>query len=190
MAQGEFAACEQLSRDILEKLNRSRASYEASSGRVAAYHVGYLMQTRYQNLALATDYYRRCPLLSETEQTTGYYVYANAVLARLAAQQQDVAAACRYYVEVVNQADRHTPQYAEARAYLHRHASSKSLRQPIRLYISQFPHQLPNGLFPNFSPVLSVESQLRRHPRNEPYYLVCSPVPRCLANSCYGPGYD
>ena len=45
-AQGDFAACEQSSRDILVKLNQGWAGYEATSGRVAAYHLGYLMQTR------------------------------------------------------------------------------------------------------------------------------------------------
>ena len=126
-AQGDFAACEQISRDILEKLNQGRAGYEATSGRVAAYHLGYLLQTRDQNLVQAADYYRRCLVFSETVQaTTGYYVFANAALARLAAQQQDVAAACRYYAVVVDKAGKHTPSYAEARAYLRRHAAPKS----------------------------------------------------------------
>ena len=126
-AQGDFAACEQISRDILEKLNQGRAGYEAFSGRVAASHLGYLLQTRDRDPVQAADYYRRCLVFSETVQaTTGYYVYANAALARLAAQQQDVAAARRYYAVVVDKAGKHTPSYTEARAYLHRHASPKS----------------------------------------------------------------
>jgi hypothetical protein len=124
-AQGDFAACEQISRDILEKLNQGRAGYDAYSGRVATYHLGYLLQTRNQDLAQAAEYYRRCLVFSETVQaTTGYYVYANAALARLAARQQDVAAACRYYAVVVNKAGKHEARYAEARAYLRRHGPS------------------------------------------------------------------
>ena len=126
-AQGEFAACEQISRDILEKLNQGRAGYEAFSGRVAAYHLGYLLQTRDRDPVQAADYYHRCLVFCETVQaTTGYYVYANAALARLAAQQQDVAAARRYYAVVVDKAGKHTPSYAEARAYLRRNTSPKS----------------------------------------------------------------
>lgn len=128
-AQGDFAACEQISRDILEKLNQGRAGYEAASGRVAAYHLGYLLQTRDQDLAQAADYYRRCLVFSETAQaTTGYYVYANAALARLAAQQPDVTAACRYYAVVMDKAGKHTPSYAEARTYLRRHDSATPKR--------------------------------------------------------------
>ena len=116
-AQADFAACEQISRDILEKLNQGRAGYEATSGRVAAYHLGYLMQTR--DPVQAADYYRRCLVFSETVQaTTGYYVFANAVLARLAAQQQDIAAASRYYAVVVEKAGKHEACYREAQAYL------------------------------------------------------------------------
>jgi hypothetical protein len=37
-AQGDFAACEQISRDILEKLNQGQPDYEATSRRAAAYH--------------------------------------------------------------------------------------------------------------------------------------------------------
>ena len=124
-AQGDFAACEQISRDILEKLHQGWAGYEATSGRVAAYHLGYLLQTR--DPVQAADYYRRCLVFSETVQlTTGYYVFANAALARLAVQQQDVAAACRYYVVVMAAADKHAPQYVEAQKYLRHHSASKS----------------------------------------------------------------
>ena len=122
-AQGDFAACEQISRDILDKLNQGRAGYEAFSGRVAAYHLGYLLQTRDRDSVQAADYYRRCLVFSETVQaTTGYYVFANAALARLAAQQQDVAAACRYYTVVVDKAGKRDASHQEARAYLRRHA--------------------------------------------------------------------
>lgn len=72
--------------------------YEALAGRTAAYIIGYLYQHRYHHPAKAQDYYRRCLVFSETIQlTSGYYVFANAALGTLAAQQRDVAAAWRYY---------------------------------------------------------------------------------------------
>jgi hypothetical protein len=124
-AEGEFDECEKMSRTILAKLNQGLAGYEASSGRVAAYYLGYLLQNRYRDPVQAADYYRRCLVFSETEQLTmGYYVFANAALARLAARQPDVITACRYYAVVVAKAGRHEPQYAEARAYLRQHRAS------------------------------------------------------------------
>ena len=120
--EGDFPACERTSRDILAKLGRGLPGYEASSGRVAAYYLGYLLQNR--DPVQAADYYRRCIVFSETVQlTTGYYVFAHAALARLAAQQQDVAAACRYYAVIVAKAGKRASQYAEARAYLRRYGS-------------------------------------------------------------------
>lgn len=57
----------------MEKLNQGQAGYEASSGRVAAYHLGYLMQTRDHDSVQAADYYRRCIVSSETVQFTPGY---------------------------------------------------------------------------------------------------------------------
>ena len=123
--EGEFTDLEKISRDLLTKLGRGLPGYEGTSGRVAAYFMGYLLQNRYHDAAQAADYYRRCIVFSETVQlTTGYYVFAHAALARLAAQQQNVAAACRYYAVVITKAGRHAPQYAEARAYLRQHSFS------------------------------------------------------------------
>ena len=111
-AEGAFSECEHASRSILAKLNQGLTGYDASSGRVAAYYLGYLLQNGYHDPVQAADYYRRCLVFSETVPlTNGYYVLANAALARLAAQQPYVATACRYYAVVV----------AKARDYLRRH---------------------------------------------------------------------
>ena len=56
-------------------------------------------------------------------------MFANAALGKLAAQQPDVAVACRSYAvvvdKVVDRAGKHEARYAEARAYLRRHAGPK-----------------------------------------------------------------
>ena len=126
-SEGAFAECEQASRDILAKLNQGQAGYEASSGRVAAYYLGWLLQNKHHDPVQAADYYRRSVVFSETlGQTTGYYMFANAALGQLAAQQQDVPAALRYYAVVVDKAGKHEARYAEAQAYLRRYGSAKS----------------------------------------------------------------
>jgi hypothetical protein len=127
--QGQWDAAEATCQAILAKNSQGYVGYEALTGRTAAYILGYLYQHRYHNPAKAQDYYRRCLVFSETIQLmSGYYVFANAALGTLAAQQRDVAAACRYYAVVVDIAGRHELQYQAARAYLRRHnASSRSL---------------------------------------------------------------
>ncbi len=118
--QGEFADCERVSRDILDKINRGLPGYEGISGRYASYFLGYLMQNRYRDVAKARDYYQRCIVFSESTGDTagGFYLFANANLARLAVKEKDSAAAKRYYTVVAEKADHKSEQYKEAKVYL------------------------------------------------------------------------
>ncbi len=118
--QGDFADCERVSREILDKINKGLPGYEGISGRYASYFLGYLMQNRYRDLAKAKDYYQRCIVFSESTGDTsgGFYLYANMNLARLAVKDKDAMAARRYYAVVVDKAERKSEQYKEAKAYL------------------------------------------------------------------------
>ena len=118
--QGEFADCERVSREILDKINKGLPGYEAISGRYASYFLGYLMQNRYRDIAKAKDYYQRCIVFAESTGDTsgGFYLFANANLARLAIKEKDAAAAKRYYAVVADKADHKSEQYKEAKAWL------------------------------------------------------------------------
>jgi len=118
--QGEFADCERVSREILDKINRGMPGYEAISGRYASYFLGYLMQNRYRNLPKAKDYYQRCIVFSEStgDVDRGFYLFANINLARIADKEKDVAAARRYFGVVADKAERKSEQYKEARTWL------------------------------------------------------------------------
>ena len=118
--QGEFADCERVSREILDKINRGMPGYEAISGRYASYFLGYLMQMRYRELGKAKDYYQRCIVFSESTGDTdgGFYLFSNANLARIALKEKDVAAAKRYYSVVADKAARKSEMYKEARLWL------------------------------------------------------------------------
>ena len=124
--EGELAECEQTSRDILNKLNKGLPGYEGFSGRVASYYLGYVMQTRYRDYAKARDYYQRCLVFSESIQQTkgGYYLFSLSNLGRIAAANRDVTEACRYYEQVLAQAERKSERYKEARAYLSKHPAA------------------------------------------------------------------
>ena len=124
--QGEFADCERVSRDILDKINRGLPGYEGISGRYASYFLGYLMQNRYRDLAKAKDYYQRCIVFSESTGDTsgGFYLFANMNLARVAVKEKDVAAARRYYDVILDKADRKSEQYKEAKAWLKKNAKA------------------------------------------------------------------
>ena len=123
--QGEFVECERVSKEILEKISQGLPGYEAISGRYASYFLGYLMQYRYRDPAKARDYYQRCIVFSESSGDTsgGFYLFANANLARLADKGRELATARRYYTVVKDIADRKSEQYKEASAWLKKNKS-------------------------------------------------------------------
>ena len=124
--QGEFADCERVSREILDKINKGMPGYEAISGRYASYFLGYLMQMRYRDLAKAKDYYQRCIVFSEStgDIDAGFYLFANANLARIAAKERDNVTAKRYYEVVADKAGRKSEMYKEARLWLKKNSKT------------------------------------------------------------------
>ncbi|SES79430.1 hypothetical protein SAMN04487998_0281 [Hymenobacter actinosclerus] len=124
---GDLRECERVSRDILEKINRGMPGYEGISGRYATFFLGSLMESRYQDLDKARDYYQRCVVFSESTGDTqqGFYLYALLNLARIAAKQKDPEAATRYYQDVLKKADRKSDAQKEARAYLQKQKKAR-----------------------------------------------------------------
>ena len=121
--QGDLVESEQACRSVLRKYAIGQVGYEAYSCRPAAYILGYLMQHKYRDVAQAKDYFQRCVVYAEQAGTTrrGYYVFAQASLARLAVYERDESAARRYYRTIVEQTDTGQVEYEEARIWLHTH---------------------------------------------------------------------
>ncbi|MBC8082559.1 MAG: tetratricopeptide repeat protein, partial [Hymenobacter sp.] len=117
---GEHRKCEQVSLDILDKLNRGMPGYEGFSGRYATYYLGWLNQNKYKNATKAKDYFQRCVVFSEATNQTGigYYVHANYNLAKIADEENNVGVARRYFQVVVEKAERKSDIYNEAKDYL------------------------------------------------------------------------
>ena len=117
---GNVAQYVQTSQQLLDKINRGLPGFEATSGRYAAYYLGYYHQFWHRDLAQAKDYYLRCIVFAETSSQTQqrYYLYANGNLAKIAIEEHDEPAARRYYQAVVDHADRKLPMRAEAEKYL------------------------------------------------------------------------
>ncbi|RZK62307.1 MAG: tol-pal system protein YbgF [Hymenobacter sp.] len=120
---GKFDESEAACRAVLQKYATGQVGYEAYTSRAAAYIMGYLMQRKYQDVAQAKDYYQRCIVYSEQSGMAkkSYYIFAEAGLARLAAQSKDLPAARRYYQAVVEDGDTGQDVYREARQWLRTH---------------------------------------------------------------------
>lgn len=138
---GEHRKCEQVSLDILDKLNRGMPGYEGFSGRYATYYLGWLNQNKYKNSVKAKDYFQRCVVFSEaTGQTgVGYYVHANYNLAKIAEEENNVTVARRYFQVVLEKAERKSDIYNEAKDYLkNRKLLKANSRQASSLYSSDY----------------------------------------------------
>ncbi|TGE15541.1 tol-pal system protein YbgF [Hymenobacter elongatus] len=118
--EGNFAECERVSRDILDKLNQGLPGYEGISGRYATYFLGWLSQNKYKDRAKAKDYYQRSIVFAESTGDTsgGFYLYANQKLAQIADKEKDTQAALRYYAVVADKAEHKSAEYKEAKAYV------------------------------------------------------------------------
>ncbi|MBT2556330.1 tol-pal system protein YbgF [Hymenobacter sp. ISL-91] len=124
---GDLRECERVSRDILDKINRGMPGYEGISGRYATFFLGSLMESRYQDLDKARDYYQRCVVFSEStgDNQQGFYLYALLNLARISVKQNNPEDATRYYQEVFKKADRKSEAQKEAGAYLQKNKKKK-----------------------------------------------------------------
>jgi hypothetical protein len=120
---GKLEESELASRAVLRKYAAGQVGYGAYAGRTATYILGYLMQYKYHDLAQAKDYYQRCLAYSEQAGMAkhGYYIFAQAGLARLALNEKDPDTARRYYRAVVEDGDNGQEVYEEARQWLRKH---------------------------------------------------------------------
>lgn len=121
--QGSMKEAEAECLSTLQKNAAGYVGYGALTCRTAAYIMGYINQYYYKNQKAAMDYYQRSIVFSETVGMTesGYYIFSNAALAKLAAQANDVATAQRFYRVVVDKADHKEIIFKEARLYLIKH---------------------------------------------------------------------
>ncbi|WP_161890256.1 tetratricopeptide repeat protein [Pontibacter russatus] len=118
--QGYFTKAEQVSLDILSKLDQQMPGYEAVSGRYASYILAYINQHKYRNFDKAAQYYKSSIMFAEmtNERDSGYFINSYLNLARIAKQQKDTAAARHYYNVVLQISEKKSDTYKEAKEYM------------------------------------------------------------------------
>jgi hypothetical protein len=122
--QGSWTECEKTCKAILYKYNAGAVGYTPYLCRSITYIMAYIEDFKYKNHKLAQDYYKRCIVFAETvDMLSGYYVFANGRLGKMASLENDVVAARRYYSVVVDKGDRKSAIFSEAKDYLRKHKS-------------------------------------------------------------------
>ena len=118
--QGYMDVAEKASLSILDKIDRKMSGYEATSGRYAAFYLGYIYKLIKKDNAKAKEYFQRALKFSEETEAleAGYYIYSLLYLARIGAEEKDQNAAIKYYELIKENADDDHEAYKEAKKYL------------------------------------------------------------------------
>lgn len=118
-AMGRLKACEKVSLDILDKIERKMPGYEATSGRYAGFYLGHIYDV-YRMPEKAKEYYLKAVSFGEEIEAyeTGYFLYSLIGLAKVADAQGDKKTAREYYKKIKKHAKRKHPAHEKAREYL------------------------------------------------------------------------
>lgn len=113
---GQFRKTENVSLEILQRIDSAQTGYEEISGRYAAFYLGQIYEQR-RELDKASHYYSRAVefarAINATE--TGYYLYSLISLGEIASQQGDKEKAKEYFKEVKDESKRKHPANKRAR---------------------------------------------------------------------------
>jgi hypothetical protein len=116
-ARGQLAEAEVASKRILTRIQAQQSGYEATSGRAAAYILAYLNDHFYHNATLAKQYYQQSIDFARQTNTlnAGYYWSSVLALGKIANTEKNYDLARQYFEEVMDNADRKSSQYQEAK---------------------------------------------------------------------------
>ncbi len=116
---GHLTESEQVSQDIMNKLNNNMPGYESISGRYATYFLGYVANSR-KDLAKAKAYFNQSIAFANqtNEKKSGYAIHSYLYLARIAHQENDIKQAKAYYKIVQDLAEDDKRAITEAKDYL------------------------------------------------------------------------
>jgi tetratricopeptide (TPR) repeat protein len=125
--QGRIDEVEEVSKSILDKLDRGMPGYEATSGRYASYYLGYVYTNTNPDVEKAKSYYKRAVVYSEQSKAydSGYYLGSLAALGRIYDREDNIDEARKYYNVLLDRAEKKTEHYKEAKEYMSRHKERK-----------------------------------------------------------------
>jgi tetratricopeptide (TPR) repeat protein len=113
---GKLTKTEEVSLDILAKIDSGMVGYEATSGRYAAFFLGEVYSRRMM-MDKAKTYYQRAVQFGEEAEAeeSGYYLYSLLNLAEIAEKEGEKKLAKSYYRQVKKYAKRSHPAHQKAR---------------------------------------------------------------------------
>jgi tetratricopeptide (TPR) repeat protein len=117
---GRTAETELVSIRILDKIQRNMAGYEGTSGRYAAFYLGYINYHSYNNKTKAKEYFQKAVEFAKqtNASTSGYNLYALLYLFRIAKEENRKEDAITICEQITDLAEKKHDTYKEAKEYL------------------------------------------------------------------------
>ncbi|WP_394993639.1 tetratricopeptide repeat protein [Emticicia sp.] len=106
-----------LAQELLTNLNMGKYGYESTSGRYAAYILGYINYNYKRDLPKAKEYYQKTIdyALQNNSKDSGYFLGANLTLGKIASSEKDYAKALEYFNIIIANAEKKADTYKEAK---------------------------------------------------------------------------
>jgi hypothetical protein len=106
-SEGHLQEAEDVSLDIIRKIENKMPGYEATSGRYAAFFLGYIYKFKHHDYSKAKDYFNRAIAYAQATEATesGYYLYSLQYLAQMAEEEKNIMTAKQYYERIKDDAD-------------------------------------------------------------------------------------
>lgn len=120
-SQGRTQEVEKISLDILDKIEKQYPGYEPTSGRYAAFYLGYIYRHSYKkDLEKAKKYFDLCLQFCNQNKAfeTGYYYYTLLNMMQLAEGEKNQLLAREYANKIMEYAPKDHACYVEAKNYL------------------------------------------------------------------------
>ena len=106
-----------LAQELLTNLNMGKYGYESTSGRYAAYILGYINYNYKRDLPKAKEYYQKTIdyALQNNSKDSGYFLGANLTLGKIASSEKDYSKALEYFNIIIANAEKKVDTYKEAK---------------------------------------------------------------------------
>lgn len=108
---------ETLAQELLANVEMGKYGYESTSGRYAAYILGYINFNYKHDLPKAKEYYQKTIdfALQNDSKDSGYFLGANLALGKIHTSEKDYMKALQYFTIVTDNAEKKSDSYKEAK---------------------------------------------------------------------------
>ena len=113
---GQIKETEKVSMDILDRIEKKQTGYEYTSGRYAAYYLGYINENLNRETEKAKSYYKKTVAFAELSgaRDSGYYLSALTALGRIYNREGNSEEAKKYYQIALKHSEKKSSTYKEA----------------------------------------------------------------------------